>query len=113
MPTLMLRRVAPPREPRRRFSGWTLVVPIVLAACVYVVGTIISDTHWTLRDRSKRTPATVTQPVSWYVTHAGDSWRSVARRTHVPVVTLHRLNPRDTSRGKVVAGERLLLRSGT
>jgi hypothetical protein len=111
MPTLTLRRVAPPRRPRRRFSGWTIVVPIVLATCVYVVGSIVTDTHWTLRDRAKPTP-TVTQPPRWYVTRPGDTWRRVARRTHVPVATLHRLNPRDTARGKVVGGERLLLRTG-
>jgi hypothetical protein len=113
MPTLTLPRVAGPRKPRRRFTGWTIVVPIVLAACIYVVATIISDTHWTLHARSKRTPATVTHPVRWFTTRPGDTWGSVARRTHVPVATLHRFNPRDTARGMVVAGERLLLRRGT
>jgi LysM repeat protein len=105
-------------KPRRRFSGWTVVVPIVLAICIYVVVTIVGDTRWTLHPHraahTTSTPAVVTTPARWYVVHPGDTWRSVAARTHVPVAQLHLLNPRDTARGKVVAGERLLLlRTGT
>jgi hypothetical protein len=73
---------------RRRFSGWTVVVPLALTACIYVVASIIGSTRWTV----------------------GGSWRSVARRTHVSTARLHALNPRDTAKGRVVPGEHLMVR---
>lgn len=101
-------------RPRRRFSGWTVVVPVVLALCVYVVASIVGDTRWTLHPhkaaRTSSTPVTAAKPARWYVVRPGDTWRSIATRTHIPLARLHRLNPRDTARGKVVSGERLLLR---
>lgn len=99
-------------KPRRRFSGWTVVVPIVVALCVYVVATIVGETHWTLHPHRSARTAVAPKPARWYVARAGDTWRSVATRTHVPVAQLHRLNPRDSARGRVLSGERLLLRTG-
>jgi hypothetical protein len=47
---------------RRRFSGWTVVVPIVLAACIYVVASIIGGTRWTLTGAGQtRTPASLSK----------------------------------------------------
>ena len=98
----------------RRFSAWTLVVPLALAACVYVVASIIGSTRWTIGATGH------TQPVATqsahprvpheYITRSGDTWRSVARRTHLSTARLHDLNPRDTARGRIIPGERLLLR---
>jgi hypothetical protein len=100
----------PPARPRRRFSGWTIVVPLTLTACVWVVASIIASTRWTLTgsDEGPRTPPA--RVVREYTTRAGDTWRSVARRAHISRARLHALNPRDTARGPVVPGERLLLR---
>jgi hypothetical protein len=98
--------------PRRRFSGWTVVVPLVLALCVYVVVTIVGDTRWTLHPHHAATTSSTPAVATTYVVRAGDTWRSIATRAHVPLARLHRLNPRDTARGKVVSGERLLLRAG-
>jgi hypothetical protein len=100
----------PPRRPRRRFSGWTIVVPLALTGCVWVVASIIGSTRWTLTgsDRDQQRPPARVGRV--YTTRAGDSWRSVARRAHISRARLHALNPRDSARGPIVPGERLLLR---
>jgi hypothetical protein len=102
--------LAPSRARRRRFSGWTVVVPLALAACVWVVASIIGSTRWTVTGSDtdqQRPPARVGRV---YTTRAGDSWRSVARRAHISRARLHALNPRDSARGPIVPGERLLLR---
>jgi LysM repeat protein len=101
-----------PLRMRRRFSVWTLVVPLALTACIYVVASIIGSTRWTVRgpvhvQSARSAPARV---VREYTTRAGDTWRRVARRTHVSVARLHSLNPHDTARGRIVPGEHLLLR---
>jgi LysM repeat protein len=99
---------------RRRFSAWTLIVPVVLAACIYVVASIIGSTRWTLGSTGN-VPVRGVQPVAGrlvhaYATRAGDTWRIVARRTHVSIAQLHSLNPHDTAKGRIVPGEHLLVR---
>jgi LysM repeat protein len=98
---------------RRRFSGWTVVVPLALTACVYVVASIIGSTRWSIGGPGHAHPLTSPSPVRVvheYTTRTGDTWALVARRTHVSIATLHALNPRDTARGRIVAGEHLLVR---
>jgi hypothetical protein len=99
---------------RRRFSAWTLIVPVALAACVYVVASIIASTRWDLAGASHAAPSiTRSAPVRVvreYTTRAGDTWRRVARRSHVSVARLHAQNPHDSAKGRVVPGEHLLLR---
>ena len=99
---------------RRRFSGWTVVVPLALTVCIYVVASIIGSTRWTIGGFARAqppagqpTPVTVARE---YTSRSGDTWRSVARRAHVSTATLHALNPRDTARGRMIPGEHLLLR---
>jgi hypothetical protein len=100
----------PRPSPRRRFSGWTIIVPLALTACVWVVASIIGSTRWSAgrSDQTRRTPPS--HVVHWYTTREGDTWRSVARRAQISRARLHELNPRDTARGSIVPGERLLLR---
>jgi LysM repeat protein len=93
---------------------WTLIVPILLGACIYVVAAIVGGARWTW-DFDGTHPASGTlrsapAPARWHVTKAGDTWRSVAAHAHVSSAQLHRLNPRDSAKGKLVPGERLLLR---
>jgi LysM repeat protein len=103
----------PPRM-RRKFSVWTLVVPLALTACIYVVASIIGSTRWTIRGsghaQSPPAQSTPVRVVREYTTRTGDTWRRVARRTHVSVARLHSLNPHDSARGRIVPGEHLLLR---
>jgi hypothetical protein len=100
---------------RHRFSVWTVIFPLALTACVYVVASIIASARWTLGTTDHGASRTVrpipARVVREYTTRAGDTWRRVARRSHVSVSQLHRLNPHDTARGEIVAGERLVLRS--
>lgn len=94
---------------RRRFSCWTVVVPLTLTACVYVVASIIAGTRWTI-GAGHAGPPSPARVAHAYTTRSGDTWRSIARRAHVSARRLHALNPRDTARGSIVPGEHLLLR---
>ena len=40
--------VDPRTAGRRRFSAWTVVVPLALAACIYVVASIIGSARWSI-----------------------------------------------------------------
>ncbi len=99
---------------RRTFSVWTVVVPLALTACIYVVASIIGSTRWTVGGTAHATSTTArpapVRVLREYTTRAGDTWRHVARLTHVSLAQLHSLNPHDTARGPVVPGEHLLLR---
>jgi hypothetical protein len=104
-------RTASPVRRRRRFSVATILVPIVLCSCVYVVSTILGSARWTL-DYDAAAQATTAPRVAprWHTTRPGDTWKRVAREAHITRAELHRLNPNDTAIGKLVPGERLLLR---
>jgi LysM repeat protein len=91
-----------------------LIVPLLLGSCIYVVAAIVGGTRWTWdfdgKHASAGTPRSAPIPARWQVTKPGDSWHSVALRAGVSPAQLHRLNPRDSAKGKLVPGERLLLR---
>ena len=93
---------------------WTVVVPLALAACIYVVASIIGSARWSIGLPASGGPAAPTAPRAGleraYTTRAGDTWQTVARRAHISPSRLHSLNPHDTARGRIVAGEHLLLR---
>jgi hypothetical protein len=112
--TIEARRLSTMPVARRRYSVWTVLVPIALSACVYVVASIIGSTRWTLAKSNyghtrtgEKAPALV---VHAYTTRPGDTWRTVARKTHVSTARLHALNPNDTAKGPLVPGEHLLVR---
>jgi hypothetical protein len=93
---------------------WTVIVPILLGASIYVVAGIVGGTRWSWDFDGKhprsRTPLSAPAPARWYDTKPGDTWRAVALHARVSTAQLHRLNPRDSARGTLVPGERLLLR---
>jgi hypothetical protein len=89
-----------------------LIVPVLLGACIYVVAGIVGGTTWDFHGKQASSGTHSPSPASarWHVTQSGDSWDSVASHAGVSIAQLHRLNPRDTAKGAVVPGERLLLR---
>jgi hypothetical protein len=92
---------------------WTLIVPILLGSCIWVVAGIVGGTRWTWDFDGKhasKTPRSALLPARWHVTEPGDTWHSLALHARVSTAQLHRLNPRDSAKGKLVPGERLLLR---
>ena len=54
-----------PMRPRRRFSGWTVVVPLALAACIYVVASILGSTRWTIGRPAHARPRRHGRPFAW------------------------------------------------
>jgi hypothetical protein len=81
----------PTKRRRFQFSIWTIVAPVALAACVFVIVSIASDAGWTRRGHE----TTVTM---------------IAVRFGISLERIKALNPKLPADGSVPAGRRIRLR---
>jgi hypothetical protein len=107
----------PEKRRRFRFSVWTIVAPVALAACVLVIVSIARQAGWT--DRGDDAPgartatgATATQPGAaiLYRARRGETMVDVAVRFGISVERLRVLNPALPASGDLPAGRRVRLR---
>jgi hypothetical protein len=107
------------RAKRRRFqfSVWTIIAPVVLAVCVFVIVSIASDAGWT--GRHKGTTVTRTTGAGGgtqaggailYRVKKGETLTMIAVRFGISLERIKALNPKLPADGSVPAGRRIRLR---
>lgn len=107
----------PVRRRRFRFSVWTIVAPVALAACVLVIVSIARDAGWTGRDDTKTVPRTTTGGTSpqagaaiLYRAKKGETLIVIAVRFGISLESLRKLNPNLPKDGSLPTGRRIRLR---
>jgi hypothetical protein len=107
----------PAKRRRFHFSVWTIVAPVALAACVFVIVSIARDAGWTGRDTSKTVARTTSSGTSsqagaaiLYRARTGDTLMDIAVRFGISIDSLRRLNPKLPKNGSLPTGRRIRLR---
>jgi hypothetical protein len=107
------------RAKRRRFpfSIWTVVAPVALAACVFVIVSIASDAGWTRRGQETTVTRTTGSAGSsqaggaiLYRVKRGETLTMIAVRFGISLERIKALNPKLPADGSVPAGRRIRLR---
>jgi hypothetical protein len=111
----------PVRRSRRRFSIWSLVAPVALAAAVIAIAAIVLGSGWldhgggTTTTPTTQTTATIKtgngQTVAiTYRAKAGETLMDIAVRYGLSLDALHQLNPKLSTTAALPAGRRIRLR---
>jgi LysM repeat protein len=105
------------RRRRFHFSIWTIVAPVALAACVFVIVSIASDAGWTGRDHTETVVRTTGGGTSTqagaailYRVKKGETLMGIAVRFGISIESLRTLNPKLPRNGSLPAGRRIRLR---
>jgi LysM repeat protein len=105
-----------PKRRRFHFSVWTIVAPVALAVCVFVIVSIASDAGWTGRGSTKQPVRTSTSTSTQaggeilYRARKGETLMIVAVRYGISLERLRVLNPKLPKDGSLPAGRRIRLR---
>ena len=106
-----------PKRRRFRFSVWTIVAPVALALCVFVILSIAGDAGWTGRGSSKQPVRTTGAGASTqaggqilYRAKKGETLMVIAVRYGISLESLRTLNPKLPKDGSLPAGRRIRLR---
>jgi hypothetical protein len=107
----------PTKRRRFQFSIWTIVAPVALAACVFVIVSIASDAGWTRRGHETTVTRTTESGGSsqaggsiLYRVKRGETLTMIAVRFGISLERIKALNPKLPADGSVPAGRRIRLR---